>query len=213
MSSGVQRQRRAAGAAAGSSGQRRAARPWGPSPLSVLPAPARFCPLLLLLVLPRAARAQEFQPPKEQASAQTGGVHLGLFGFGTRLGVDPSGRKQALLGTTLDVGDLFTDRVRLRPSVEVGLGDSVTTYVVNLELLYRFTADSEVAVPYVAFGPALYSQERCATAVDCPQVWAQFALGFELRFRGHMNWLLEYHGEDALRRHRFFIGLTTRRGP
>jgi hypothetical protein len=103
--------------------------------------------------------------------------------------------------------------VRLRPSAEIGLGDSVTTYVVNLELLFRFTADSELAVPYVAFGPALYSQERCATAVDCPQVWAQFALGFEIRFRGHMNWLLEYHGEDALRRHRFFIGLTTRRGP
>ena len=140
-------------------------------------------------------------------------MHLGLYGFGTRFGVDPSGRRQALFGTTLDAGDLFTDRVRLRPSAEIGLGDSVTTYVVNLELMFRFTADSELAVPYVAFGPALYSQERCGTAVNCPQVWAQFALGFEIRFRGHMNWLLEYHGEDALRRHRFFIGLTTRRGP
>ena len=175
----------------------------------------RLCPLLLLLpLIPLSARAQEFQPPREQAGGGAGpGVHLGLYGFGTRFGVDPSGRRQALFGTTLDAGDLFTDRVRLRPSAEIGLGDSVTTYVVNLELMFRFTADSELAVPYVAFGPALYSQERCGTAVNCPQVWAQFALGFEIRFRGHMNWLLEYHGEDALRRHRFFIGLTTRRGP
>lgn len=177
-----------------------------------LPLLRLLCFLPLLPLLPRAASAQEFQPPRTQASGTATGLRLGLYGFGTRIGVDPSGHKQAILGTTLDLGDLFTDRVRLRPSAEIGLGDSVTTYVVNMELLFRFTADSEVAVPYVAFGPALYSQERCATAVDCPQIWAQFALGFELRFRGHMNWLLEYHGEDALRRHRFFIGLTTRRG-
>jgi hypothetical protein len=168
--------------------------------------------LPLLPVLPRAARAQEFQPPPQAASATTSGIHLGLLGFGTRLGVDPSGPKQAILGTTLDLGDLFTDRVRLRPSAEIGLGGPATTYVVNLEVAFRFTADSEIAVPYVAVGPALYSQEGCATAVGCPEIWAQFALGFELRLNDHMSWLLEYHGEDALRRHRFFIGLTTRRG-
>jgi hypothetical protein len=167
--------------------------------------------LPLLSLVPTSASAQAFEPPPQAGG--TRGVRLGLFGFGSRLGVDPSGQRQAVVGTTLDAGDLFTDRVRLRPSAEIGLGDSVTTYVVNLELLFRFTADSASAIPYVAFGPALYSQERCATAVDCPQVWAQFAIGFELRFRGSMNWLLEYHGEDGLRRHRFFIGLTTRRGP
>jgi hypothetical protein len=175
----------------------------------------RIWPLLAVpLLFPHAARAQGFQPPQEQASGavSTSGLRLGLYGFGTRLGVDPSGRKQAILGTALDVGDVFTDRVRLRPSAEIGLGDSVTTYVVNFELLFRFTADSEIAVPYVAFGPGLFSQERCGTAVDCPQIWAQFALGFEIKLGGHMSWLLEYHGEDALRRHRFFIGLTTRRG-
>ena len=203
--SGRRGQRRAAG------GRRGTAAPWK----RLLPAAARICPLLLLLVLPRPARAQEFQPPQQQAGGAGHGVRLGLYGFGTRLGVDPSGNKQAILGTTLDAGDLFTDRVRLRPSAEIGLGDSVTTYVVNLELLFRFTADSELAVPYVAFGPALYSQEHCGTVtgIDCPAIWAQFALGFEIKLRGHLNWLLEYHGEDALRRHRFFIGLTTRRGP
>jgi hypothetical protein len=211
MSTGVQQKR----AGTGRSGQERDRHRPSRSGRHPLAACSRVCPPLLLLLLlpPHPAHAQEFQPPQQPTSATPSRIHLGLFGFGTRLGVDPGGRKQAILGTTLDVGDLFTDRVRVRPSAEIGLGDSVTTYVVNLELLYRFTADSEVAVPYVAFGPALYSQERCATAVDCPQVWAQFALGFELKFRGHMSWLLEYHGEDALRRHRFFIGLTTRRGP
>jgi hypothetical protein len=36
--------------------------------------------------------------------------------------------------------------------------------------------------------------------------------GFEMHYRSTFNWLLEYHGMDALRRHRVYIGLTTRRG-
>jgi len=47
---------------------------------------------------------------------------------------------------------------------------------------------------------------------DCPDVWANVVFGFELHYRSTYNWLLEYHGMDALRRHRFYIGLTTRRG-
>lgn len=174
----------------------------------------RLPPLLALLALvPLAARAQEFIPPRDATVDTTAGaLRLGIFGFGTRLGVDFAGRNQLVLSPTLDAGDIFTDRVRIRPSVEVGLGDTATTYVVNLELMYRFTADREAAVPYLGFGGAVYSQERCSTATDCPRLWAQFAMGFEIKFREHMNWLVEYHGEDGLRRHRFFIGLTTRRG-
>lgn len=175
---------------------------------------ARLLPLLLLLPLPPlAARAQEFVPPQEQQdSAASSRLRVGLFGFGSRAGVDFEGTNQLILSPTLDVAHLFTDRIRLRPSAEIGVGDTVATYVVNLELMFRFTADREIAVPYVGFGGAVMSQERCGAAPDCPRLWAQFALGFELRFREHMNWLLEYHGEDGLRRHRFFIGLSTRRG-
>ncbi len=174
----------------------------------------RLLPLLPLLpFLPLSARAQEFIPPRDQSVDTTAGaLRLGIFGFGTRLGVDFAGRNQAILSPTLDAGDVFTDRVRIRPSAEVGMGDTATTYVVNLELMYRFTADREVAVPYLGVGGAVYSQEHCGAAPNCPRVWAQFALGFEMKFRDHMNWLLEYRGEDGLRRHRFFIGLTTRRG-
>jgi hypothetical protein len=161
---------------------------------------------------PRRLSAQEFVPPKDQPAAGEGRVRLGLLGFGSRIGADFEGRNQIIVSPTLELADLFSPQVRLRPSAEVGLGDTVTTYVINAELMYRFTADREPAVPYVGFGGALYSQQRCNRAADCPRVWAQFALGFELKFREHINWLLEYRGEDGLRRHRFFIGLTTRRG-
>lgn len=164
----------------------------------------------LVIVLAAPAAAQEFVPPEESGAAH--GLRVGLFGFATRVGVDFAGGNQAIVSVALDAADVFTDRVRLRPSFEIGLGDSLNSYVGNLEFLYRFTPDTEIAVPYVGFGLAVWSRQRCAAVADCPDVWAQFALGFELRFRGPMNWLLEYHGEDWLRRHRFFIGLTTRRG-
>jgi hypothetical protein len=174
----------------------------------------RLLPLLpLLTLLPLSVHAQEFIPPRDQTVDTTASaLRLGIFGFGLRMGADFAGRNQAILSPTLDVGDLFSDRVRIRPSAEVGMGDTATTYVMNLELMYRFTADKEIAVPYLAFGAAVYSQERCAAQPNCPRIWPQFGLGFELKFREHINWLLEYHGEDGLRRHRFFIGLTTRRG-
>jgi hypothetical protein len=169
--------------------------------------------LPLLLLPPLTARAQEFIPPRDETIDTTASpVRLGIFGFGVRLGVDFAGRNQAILSPTLDVGDVFSDRVRIRPSAEVGMGDTATTYVINLELMYRFMPDKEIAVPYVALGGAVYSQERCAAQPQCPRAWAQFGLGFEIKFREHLNWLLEYHGEDGLRRHRFFIGLSTRRG-
>lgn len=164
-----------------------------------------------LLVLAARLHAQEFVPPQDSGAAQ--GFRVGFFGFATRLGVDFAGGNQAIVSIALDAADVLTDRVRLRPSFEIGLGDSLTSYVGNLEFLYRFTPDTEVAVPYVGFGLGVWSRQRCGAAPSCPDVWAQFALGFELRLRGHMSWLLEYHGEDSLRRHRFFIGLTTRRGP
>jgi len=36
--------------------------------------------------------------------------------------------------------------------------------------------------------------------------------GLELHYRSTFNWLLEYHGMDVLRRHRIYVGFTTRRG-
>jgi hypothetical protein len=164
---------------------------------------------LVALALAVPARAQDFTPPEDDTPPST--IRVGVFGFGARIGVDFRGPNQAVMSGTVDVADIYSDRIRLRPSFEIGVGSGVTSYVANLELMYRFLPDGERAVPYVGFGLGLFGQPGCGPAPDCPGVWPQFALGFEIRLRDSFSWLLEYHGEDTLRRHRFFIGLVTRR--
>jgi len=108
-----------------------------------------------VFVAPRAA-AQDFVPPK---NAKHGGTRIGLFGFGVRGGVDFRRSGQLVLGTTLDIGDLFSNRLRLRPSAEVGLFNGANTYVGNFEVLWRFTTDEEVATPYIGGGLALAGRD------------------------------------------------------
>lgn len=170
----------------------------------------RFVMLLVATVLaPRCAAAQEFVPPK---STRHSGTRIGLFGFGVRGGVDFRRSSQLILGTTLDVGDLLSNRVRLRPSAEIGVFNGPNTYVVNMESLWRFTDDEEVATPYVGLGLGLAGRENCGADPQCPGLWFNMVFGFELRYRSTFNWLLEYHGMDRIRRNRLYIGLTTRRG-
>jgi len=165
---------------------------------------------IAFLIVAVPAAAQDFAPPTED-SGPPSSIHLGLFGFSSKLGVDFKGINQAIASMAVDVADIYSTQVRLRPSFEIGAGGGVATYVGNIELMYRFMPDTERAVPYVGFGLGLYGQTGCGPAPNCPKILPQFALGFELRFKNNMNWLIEYHGEDALRRHRFFIGLATRR--
>jgi hypothetical protein len=153
--------------------------------------------------------AQEFSPPKSAAGT---GTRIGLYGFGMRTGLDLKGDGQLVLGTTLDVGDLFSSRVRLRPSGEIGVFNGENTYVGSFESLWRFTDDEEVATPYVGLGFSLAGHDSCGADPNCPDVWLNLVFGFELHYRSTFNWLLEYHGMDAMRRHRIYIGLTTRRG-
>ena len=161
------------------------------------------------LALPDAT-AQQFSPPKS-AGARTG-TRIGLYGFGVRTGVDLSGQGHLVLGTTLDMGDLFTSRVRIRPSGEIGVFNGENTYVASLETLWRFTDDEEVATPYVGLGVSLAGHDACGADPNCPDLWLNLVFGFELHYRSTFNWLLEYHGMDTMRRHRVYIGLTTRRG-
>jgi hypothetical protein len=140
-------------------------------------------------------------------------VRLGVFGFSARWGVDFEGAGQALVSVALDVGRVLSDRLRIRPSGEIGLFNGENTYVGNIEMVFRFTPETDIAVPYVGTGVGLAGRGGCAVDPDCPALWLQFALGFEVRFRDQIAWLLEYHPEDAFRRQRVFIGLTTRRGP
>jgi hypothetical protein len=154
-------------------------------------------------------RAQQFQPPK---NAGHGGTRIGLFGFGLRGGIDFRRSKQLVLGGTLDLGDLFTNRVRLRPSAEIGVFNGRNTYVGSFEALWRFTDDEEVATPYIGLGFGVAGRDGCSADPQCPDLWLNAVFGFELHYRSTFNWLLEYHGMDQMRRHRLYIGLTTRRG-
>ncbi len=61
------------------------------------------------LLVAHGAAAQQFQPPK---NAGHGGTRIGLFGFGVRGGVDFRKSGQFVMGATLDLGDLFTNRIR-----------------------------------------------------------------------------------------------------
>ena len=166
-------------------------------------------PVLVAVLAVHQAAAQQFQPPK---NAGHGGTRIGLFGFGVRGGVDFRRSSQLVLGSTLDIGDLFSNRLRLRPSAEIGVFHGPNTYVGNFELLWRFTNDEEVATPYIGAGLGVAGRDGCGSDPRCPGLWLNTAFGFELRYRSTFNWILEYHAMDRLRRHRLFIGLTTRRG-
>ena len=160
--------------------------------------------LLVLWAAPVVAQDSSVQPSK---------FRIGLFGFAAQAGIDFSGDDQAVFGATLDLGNLYGERLRMRGGAELGIGSEANTYVFNGEIIFRFLPDLMVAVPYVGGGIGLFTQEQCDSAAGCPAVWLQFALGFELRIRDHIAWFLEYHAEDAFRRNRLFVGLTTRRGP
>jgi hypothetical protein len=161
------------------------------------------------LALPSVASAQEEVAPSPSSA-------IGLYGFSARGGVDFEGSGQAVVSVALDAGHLFTDRLRLRPSAEIGfLGGDVpdNTYLANLEVVYRIVGDREVAVPYVGTGLGIFGRDDCGADDACPGVWLQFVLGFEVGLRDGIAWVLEYHPVDAFRRQRILVGLTTRRGP
>jgi len=155
--------------------------------------------------------AQEFHPPPVQRSGP-GGTRIGLLGFGVRAGADLGGKGAAVLGAALDAGNLFVDRFRLRPSVEIGILNGPNTYVANFEGLYRFTGDNQAATPYVGAGVAVGGHAGCGSDPGCPGLWLNVVLGIEVRYRSTFNWLFEYHALDAFQRNRLYLGLTTRRG-
>ena len=155
--------------------------------------------------------AQEFHPPSvPRVGGQ--GTRLGLLGFGVRGGIDLAGNKQMVFGVALDAGNLFVSRLRLRPSGEIGVFNGGNSYAGSLEALYRLTGDEQMATPYVGGGLSLAGHDACGNDPDCPDLWANLVVGFELHYRSTFNWLLEYHAMDRFRHNRFYVGLTTRRG-
>ncbi len=168
--------------------------------------------MVLLCYLAAAAAPATAQEDRGDRASAVPKFRLGLFGFAARAGIDFAGEDQLVFGYSLDMGDLYTDRLRMRAVGEIGLGASGDTYVAGGELTYRFVPDGTLAVPYLGGGLGLYSQEGCGDVAGCPALWLQFALGFEISIRAPMRWLVEYHAGDSLSHHRFFVGLTTTRG-
>ena len=162
------------------------------------------------LVTAAPLAGQQFQPPG--TSTATRGTRLGMFGFGVRGGFDFTHNDQFIAGASLDVGDLFWSRLRLRPSFEIGVFNGRNTYVGSLESLFRFTDDNQLVQPYLGTGFSVAGHEDCGTTTGCPGVWLNLVFGLELHYRSTFNWMVEYRGLDLLQRHRFYVGLTTRRG-
>jgi len=172
---------------------------------------------LLALAAPRAG-AQEFVPPdrgnrpapatppaQTTTPAETG-IRLGIFGFSTRGGMQVNRGSQGVIGSSVDVVEFGSPAVRLRPSVEMGFGNSIHSIGVNAEMIYRFQPDQAPAIPYLGLGVGYYDDSTST------KVWPTVVMGFELNFSRTMNWLVEYHALDGLRRSRFLVGLSTR-GP
>jgi hypothetical protein len=167
---------------------------------------------LILLALPLAlvappAAAQEFHPPSggsTSAEPSVNGPSVDLYGFSVRGGLDVTHSVQWVIGTSFDVAELWSPRVRLRPSVEIASepGSTVTFHWAG-ELIYRFQPDNAPAIPYVGIGVGHMSDAH-------PTIWPTIAIGFELQLRRSFNWLIEYHALDRLGRHRFLIGVSTR---
>ena len=155
--------------------------------------------------------AQVYELPAG-AIAPDRGTRLGLDGFGVRGGLDFTRHGRLALGATLDLGQLVTSRVRLRASAELSVFNGPNVYVGSLETFYYFTGPAEGTRPYAGLGLGLAGGTACSADPQCPDLWPNVVLGFELRFRPTFNWLLEYHGMDLLRENRIYVGLTTRAG-
>lgn len=154
------------------------------------------------------AQAQEFQPPGGAApSAEGSGVRFGVLGFSTRGGAQVNRGGQGVLGSTVDIAQLGSPQVRLRPSFEVGFGRADKSLHVAVEVIYRFQPDNAPSIPYVGVGVGYYDPGSDSAGA---RVWPNLVMGFELPFRPTFNWLVEYHALDRLGRHRFLVGLAAR---
>lgn len=163
-----------------------------------------------MILVSGSAAGQDFIPPVDDN--ERGSFWIGLDGFTARLGLELAGDRQAVLGVTLDLGYLGSERLRLRSFGEVGFADENDIYVFGADLIYRFARDRDVAIPYFGLGAGVFGSETCGEAVDCPEVWPILTVGLELRLQSRINWLIEYRAEDSFGRHRVFVGLATRRG-
>lgn len=84
-------------------------------------------------------------------SAASGTASAQAFGVRSGLSVNPD---QFYLGGHFDTGPIV-DRVHLRPNLELGIGDDVTTVAVNIEAVYQWPLSRSPWTLYGGGGPAI----------------------------------------------------------
>ena len=128
--------------------------------------------LALLVVLPATAPAF---------------ADVGFVGWGPRVGIsdDPD---QGIIGAHFDLGE-FADNVRFRPSVEIGFGDDVTTFLANGLVAYYFDVDSAVT-PY-AGGQAVFAYFDPDDADSETELGIDVVGGIEIGMKGDTRFLTE----------------------
>ena len=79
---------------------------------------------------------------------------VGFRGWGPRVGltIDPD---QIHFGAHVDFGN-FAEHIRFEPNLEVGVGDDLTVFAVNLDGHYRFASTWDVWTPYLGGGPGIF---------------------------------------------------------
>ncbi len=95
---------------------------------------------VLLIVLMGLAAFSPLQAQRRQ-------LVMGLGG-GAGATIDPD---QVHLGLYADLGEVY-EKVRIRPSFEVGFGDNVTTLALNPEAIYLFRGSRTDWYPYAGAG-------------------------------------------------------------
>lgn len=80
------------------------------------------------------------------AAAQYRDRSFGYHGWGPRVGlsIDPD---QVVGGVHIDLGELFP-QVRMQPNAELGFGDDMRTFELNVPLHFRFAESFDVWSPY-----------------------------------------------------------------
>ena len=82
------------------------------------------------------------------------GDKTGFRGWGPRIGLTAN-PDQFHFGAHADFGN-FGEHVRVQPSLEVGLGDNLTVFAINLDAQYRFASRWDVWTPYLGGGPGIF---------------------------------------------------------
>jgi hypothetical protein len=121
------------------------------------------------------------------AATATSHADMGFVGWGPRFGIsdDPD---QGIIGAHFDLGE-FADNVRFRPSVEIGFGDDVTSFLANGLVAYYF--DTQASVTPFAGAQAAVAFFDPDDADSETEIGIDVVGGIEIPMKGSTRFLTE----------------------